>query len=47
MVVVFCSIEGSCYSGQWVWDLRKLARFLGNEISLGLFQDFIDVYIEY
>ena len=30
-----------------MWDLRTLAQFLGNEISPGLFQDFMDGYIKY
>ena len=27
-----------------MWDLITLAQFSGNEISLGLFQDFMDGY---
>ena len=28
-----------------MWDLITLAQFPGSEISPGLFQDFMDVYI--
>ena len=28
-----------------MWDLRTLAQFQGNEMSPGLFQDFLDGYI--
>ena len=28
-----------------MWDLITLAQFLGSEMSPGLFQDFMDVYI--
>ena len=41
IMVDFCSIEG-CYSGWWVWDLRKLTQFLGSEMSPGLFENFMD-----
>ena len=44
MLVGFCSTEGWCYSGWWVWDLRTLAQFLGTEISSGLSQDIMDCY---
>ena len=30
-----------------MWDLRILVQFLGDEISPGLFQDFMDGYIKY
>ena len=46
MVVGFCSIGGWCYSEWWVWGLRTLAKFQGNEMSPGLFQDFMDGYIK-
>ena len=41
----FCSVGGWCYSGWWVWDLRILAQFPGNEMSPGMFQDFMNGYI--
>ena len=46
MVVGFCSIGGQCNSGRWVWDLRAIARFPGDEMSPGLFQNFMDGYIK-
>ena len=30
-----------------MWDLRRLAQFLGNEMSLGLFQGSMDGYTKY
>ena len=45
MVVGFCFIGGWCYSEWWVWDLITLAQFPGSEMSPGLFQDFMDVYV--
>ena len=29
-----------------MWDLRTLSELQGSEISLGLFQDFMDGYIK-
>ena len=45
MVIGFCFIGGWCYSGWWVWDLITLAQFSESDMSPGLFQDFMDVYI--
>ena len=47
--------NGGCFLFCWrlmllwvmVWDLRTLAQFLGNEMSPGLFQDFMNGYIKY
>ena len=46
MVFVFCSIGGWCYSEWCVCDLRTLVMFQGSEMSLGLFQDFMDGYVK-
>ena len=46
MVVGLCSTGRLCCSGWWVWDLRTCAQFQWNEMSPGLFQDFIDGYIK-
>ena len=46
MVVGFSSIGGWCYSEWCVWDLRTFAQFQGSEMSLGLFQDFMDGYVK-
>ena len=45
MVIAYYFIGGSCYSEWWVWDLITLALFPGSDMSPGLFQDFVDVYI--
>ena len=45
IMVDFCSIRGWSYSGQWVWDLRTLTQFQRSEMSLGLFQDYMNSII--
>ena len=47
MVAGFCSIGGWCYSGWWVWAFRTLTQFQGNEMSPGLFQNFMNGYITF
>ena len=34
-------------SYKWVWSVRTLSQFQGSEMSLGLFQDFMDGYIKF
>ena len=45
MVIGFCFIGGWCYSKWGAWDLITLAQFRESEMSPGLFQDFMDMYI--
>ena len=42
MGIDFCSIGGWCYSEWWLWDLKTIEKFQENEMSPGLFQDFMD-----
>ena len=46
MLVGFVFIGGWCYSEWCVWDLIALAQFPGSEMSAGLFQDSMDLYIK-
>ena len=34
-------------SYKWVWSVRTLSQFQGSEMSLELFQDFMDGYIKF
>ena len=42
----FSSTGGYCYCEGQVWDLRTLEQFQGIEMSPGLFQEFMDVYLK-
>ena len=42
----FCFIGDWCYSEWRGRDLITLAQFQGSEMSLGLLQDFMDMYIK-
>ena len=47
MVVSFCSVGGWCYCRWWSCDLKTLAQFQRCKMSLGLFQDFMDGYLNF
>ena len=46
MVVGFCFNGGWLYSEWWGWDLITIVQFQVSEMSVGLFQDFMDGYIK-
>ena len=46
IVVDFCSIGDRCSCGWWVLDLRTLGQSRGTEMSLGLFQQYTNIFIK-